>query len=515
MRSCDLIPVPHRRRAVRSRKLFDKKETMKPSLKCALFASALVLAASSPLCGAENAAAAAAASAASTPQPYIDQGLNVCSPFAMRGLSNENTVLEMTDEIDEAIDTLDNGKVEFTTPVLAGGEINVLTITPSYADRPEQACIMGYFEGDRVVPALVDHLETTKGGSPDQPVSTTKIYFRVPTVEKLFAGYASHYWKFWVSNKPMTMKIAIYRYQDKKLGTPYLGRELKVEISPKANGIGGALLFALFAYVVAALSISRNGYCNNYNFHKRLMWLVRSLYPWCLAGSSGKASLAQLQMIGFTIIIAALLFLQFLRTGVMQEISIDLLYLIGISTVGAGASQLTGSIKQNLNSPAYSYVQQLGWFTVPRKQTHYTALPSQLLLTNNRFDVYKLQMLLFSVVVAGYVIHSGASALASVVISPTILTLMGISQGVYVGGQAASDEIKSLQDTLFGMQTLQRQYYATGVPTDELQRLAAYFNAAARKAADEFGAIFERDVPEQLLTMPGFPLLEEAAAPSA
>jgi hypothetical protein len=203
----------------------------------------------------------------------------------------------------------------------------------------------------------------------------------------------------------------------------------------------------------------------------------------------------------FTLIVATLLFYQWLRTGLLQELSTDLLYLIGISTAGTAASQAAIAIRKDLDPAIYQYVQRLGWFTAPIAEMHGKGRPSGLLLTNKRFDIYKFQMLVFTFVIAAYVIASGANELGNIQISATLLTLMGMSQGAYVGGRAAADQLTPLQDQLRGMQSLQRRYRANADPrvAEELRR---QFRLAAAQAGVMFGAMFGRVLPASMLDMP-------------
>jgi hypothetical protein len=301
----------------------------------------------------------------------------------------------------------------------------------------------------------------------------------------------------------------------------HFGHSIPVGISYKKASITAALLFSVFFYLVAAFTIS---YSINKNQEilptsiSGIRLFFRKLSPWCIVGSSGKASLSQLQMLVFTLIVGTLLFYQWVRTGVLQEISTDLLYLIGISTIGAGGNEIAKSVKKNLDPEVYAYVQQLGWFTAPMENAHTAAHPSELLLTNGRFDIYKFQMLLFTTVIAGYVIASGANELGNIQISATLLTLMGMSQTVYVGGHAATDSLTPFQDQVRGMQALQQKYSDPGNPKEGQKMIVDRFRIAATLAADMFSDIYQREVPPEMLEIalvPKTPPATEKFAPAA
>lgn len=406
--------------------------------------------------------------------------------------------------IDEAVATLDNSHLALPSPSLAGGTVTYLAVAPNFVEDLDKICVLGYFELARgahkvAIPLVVDHLETIKSAHPNdetQAISTARIYFRVPRVDAFRgAGDVRESWKFWAGHQPLTLRIAAFAYGDGRRGTAYFGRDLKITVSAKRPSIVAAALFAAAFYLVAAATTRAGAGGAGWR------GAANRLLPWYITGSSGQASLSQLQMLLFTLIVSTLLFYQWLRTGLLQQLSTDLLYLIGISTAGAAASQVTASIKAELDPPIYQYAQRLGWFTAPLAGAHRQARAAELLMTGERFDIYKFQMLAFTFVVAAYVIASGADELGDIQISSTLLALMGMSQGAYVGGRAASDTLTPLQDQLRGMQDLQERYRDSADP-ELREQLRRRFREAAVQASAMFGAIFSRAIPDELLDMP-------------
>ncbi|QGZ42180.1 hypothetical protein IP92_05414 [Pseudoduganella flava] len=441
--------------------------------------------------------AAGAAAAACAAEP------DICSA-RFSGQLPLRQVAALRGPIDEAIATLDNSKISLPSPSLASGNLTYLNIWPNFVDRLDSVCVLGYFEllsgaRARVMPLVVDHVEVVKAAHPHDEtklVDTARIYFRTPAIEEFAdASAAREPWQLWRRNQSLHLKIAAFAYADGQRGTAYFGRIERIEISSKPTCIVAAVLFAATFYVIAGAAVPvPSGQAPG-----RLRWRVRlaRLLPWNI---TGRSSLAQLQMLLFTLIVATLLFYQWLRTGLLQEISTDLLYLIGISTAGAAGSQLAGAIKKDLDAPIHRYVQALGWFNAPLADAHAPGRPSELLMTNERFDIYKFQMLVFTFVIAVYVIAGGADELGNIQISATLLTLMGMSQGAYIGGRAV-DTLAPLQDQLRGMHSLQQRWLAG---TDPIVRaeLARRFHLAAAQAAAMFGSVFGRVVPDYLLEMP-------------
>ena len=196
---------------------------------------------------------------------------------------------------------------------------------------------------------------------------------------------------------------------------------------------------------------------------RRNSWLVYVLSPIRIsAGVFGEASMSQVQVLLFTFIVAGLLFQLWLRTGVLSNISEQLLILIGISAVGAGGAKFTGTIKTSLSDTTAQYLIGKGWYSWVQEPLHNHATLAKLLLTDSRLDVYKFQMAIFTVVVAFYVIWAGQTDLSQVKISETMLYLIGISQGVYVGGKAITDRTTDLESAVAKMIDLEKQIQSVG-----------------------------------------------------
>jgi len=407
-----------------------------------------------------------------------------------------------------AIAALDTVKVTLASPSLASGTVTYLSISSGFGAQPDKACVLGYFElvHNReavTVPLAIQSIEVVKGANGhdgQQSEPSTRIYFHVPAIGDFVGSRRGPWWRFWDREASLHLKIAAFTDAEGARGNVVFGRDVPVTVSNKGASIVVAVLFAAFFYLVAGAAIPPRQRSPGAP-QGRWQGAARRLLPWNITGANGQASLSQLQMLLFTLIVATLLFYQWLRTGLLQDLSTDLLYLIGISTAGTAASQVAVAVRKHLDPPVYQYVQQLGWFTAPIAEAEGKGRPSGLLLTNRRFDIYKFQMLVFTCVIAAYVVASGADELGNIHISATLLTLMGMSQGAYVGGRAAADLLTPLQDQLRGMQALQERYGAAtdAVVADELRR---QFRLAAVQAGAMFGTMFGRVLPPHMLEMP-------------
>ena len=105
-------------------------------------------------------------------------------------------------------------------------------------------------------------------------------------------------------------------------------------------------------------------------------------------------------------------------------------------------------------------------------------------MTNREFDVYKLQTLIFSGVVAAALLIGGEERLASFTVPETLLGILGLTQVVYVAGTLASppstkeldDAITSLRQTESKLQTA----VARNIDTDGDGKLPDPLPAAPR-----------------------------------
>lgn len=423
---------------------------------------------------------------------------DVCSSRFGSTVPVATQIQKLRAPVQQAVATLDNAQLTLPSPLLASGTIGYLDISPALAEQTSRICVLGYFElrlphGEvRALPLAVESVRAL-----NTTPHATRIYFRVPHLNDFSApARQENLDNWWEREHALHLMIAAFDNSAGGPGRPYFGRDLAITVSCKDASIVAACMFAVLFYVIAGLAIMRPS-----GVPKQAWRGVDRLLPWNIAGANGQASLSQLQMLVFTLIVATLLFYQWMRTGLLQEISTDLLYLIGISTAGTAATQVATSIRKDLDPAVYQYVQQLGWFTAPLANAGSRASARGLLMTNRRFDIYKFQMLVFSCVIAAYVIASGANELGNIQISATLLTLMGMSQGAYVGGRAAADTLTPLQDQLRGMQSLQQRYKACRDPEAGAE-LRRRFRLAASQAGALFSNMYGRVLPDYMLDLP-------------
>jgi hypothetical protein len=233
----------------------------------------------------------------------------------------------MRADIDQAIITLDNAKIAFSSPTLASGEINYISITPNFSDKIDSLCILGFFQiGEDALnqtePIQIDHIENFKDPAADNAAAptSTRIYFRAPLLTDFDVANKDVLWKFWARHQPVELRFAAFQYEDGKKTKTYFGHRTLVSISHTRASMMSALLFAMGAYVLAALSVTRRTQAKLEKSKSLLSGFrifMKRLTPWYVIGTSGQASLSQLQMFAFTIIVSTLLFYQWMRTGLL------------------------------------------------------------------------------------------------------------------------------------------------------------------------------------------------------
>ncbi len=171
-----------------------------------------------------------------------------------------------------------------------------------------------------------------------------------------------------------------------------------------------------------------------------LYWLTakvtnRSLNPLELSkGNGGKASLSKFQVLLFSYLIMGKLAFIVFRTGALTDLSADILLLLGISGGGAAAAKAVSVGRERLSFANWSWLVDRHWIEADPKSLE-RPMWRHLVTTGDEFDVTKLQMLGFSVVVAIALLIQSTTDFGSFTIPDTLLGVLGLSQVVYLGGK--------------------------------------------------------------------------------
>ena len=223
------------------------------------------------------------------------------------------------------------------------------------------------------------------------------------------------------------------------------------------------------------------------------------------ANTYGRASLAKLQIFGFSLIVFALLLYYQFRNGVLSGLSDDVLILLGISAVGTAGGRVTYAAKRRLSLENWVWLRRKGWLTGTEDIAR-TARWRELVIDtdNNEFDTYSFQMAIFSLVVAVALVSASWTGLSKFEIPSQLLALLGLSQFIYVGGKAIEkSSFAELDEKINALRAHEKKYQeavaAESAASDEQGKAEAIrranterdaFKTEAGQAADMFWALY-------------------------
>jgi hypothetical protein len=151
------------------------------------------------------------------------------------------------------------------------------------------------------------------------------------------------------------------------------------------------------------------------------------------AGVDGRGSISKLQILFFSLIVAGMLVYVLLRVGRLGDLSTDVLLLLGISGAGGAAVKQAAVMRRRIAAENWSWLRRQGW-QPPPVQTSWR----DLVMEGAEFDIYRFQILIFSLVVGGALLFTGLFGLADFQLPPALVGLLGLSQVVYLGGKVVS-----------------------------------------------------------------------------
>jgi len=168
-----------------------------------------------------------------------------------------------------------------------------------------------------------------------------------------------------------------------------------------------------------------------------------------IAGVSRRASLSNAQVFYFTLIVAWLALYWVLQTdGTLVPINNTVLGLLGITAIGTGASKTAAISRFRVTGPNWGWLKKKGWIRESLNKSSENTIPklSDLITSDQGFEIAKFQAVVFSAVVGMSLLISGAMVeqaadFSNFEIDTAYLTLIGISQGVYVGGKLTAPNV--------------------------------------------------------------------------
>jgi hypothetical protein len=188
------------------------------------------------------------------------------------------------------------------------------------------------------------------------------------------------------------------------------------------------------------------------------------------ANAFNKGSIQKLQVLLFTFLISGMVLSLVLTIGALADFSVTIALLLGISAVGAAVAQKTTASHDRLSFENWAWLVKKKILPI-HEEDESGPRWSDLVLTNREFDIYKLQTLIFSVVVAGALLAAGAQHLASFSVPDTLLGILGLSQVAYISGTlarpASNTELDHAIDDLRNMEVKLQTVVARNTDTDE------------------------------------------------
>ena len=201
--------------------------------------------------------------------------------------------------------------------------------------------------------------------------------------------------------------------------------------------------------------------------------------PWfsgLFIGADGDPSLSLWQTFVWTVITVWGLLYVFIVAGSLLTLTPEMMGLLGIAGTGSVLARWiatsSGSTSRLPASTGAAAVGGVGATPAPPRQHLFW----QMLSSNGSFDLLKLQLFIFTMLIAMYVVGRIADAAAFPTLDINTLLLMGVSQGVYITGKAV------------GAGTVARA-----------QALKAQFDVGAEQMANLRGALALREAEKKQL----------------
>jgi len=155
------------------------------------------------------------------------------------------------------------------------------------------------------------------------------------------------------------------------------------------------------------------------------------------AGINGLGSATNLQILFFSVIVFGVVSYIWMMTGHLTGLSTTVVLLMGISGIGATAATGADLSKNRLSFDNWAWLINRGWLPPGGVAEVNAAKWKDIFTTNGSFDVYRFQMICFSVVVGISLIGVGTQVndLTSFEVPDALLGILGLSQVVYVAGK--------------------------------------------------------------------------------
>lgn len=148
-----------------------------------------------------------------------------------------------------------------------------------------------------------------------------------------------------------------------------------------------------------------------------------------------QGSLPKFQILFFVLIVVfSLAYLVFWR-GALTDLSETVVYLLGIPALGTLGAQITTVTRDRMSAENWAWLVNRGVLPINEVGAGDPPRWSDLVMSGSELDLTKMQALLFSFVVGYSMVDMGPSGLAKFAVPPALLSILGLSQVVFVGGR--------------------------------------------------------------------------------
>jgi Skp family chaperone for outer membrane proteins len=186
------------------------------------------------------------------------------------------------------------------------------------------------------------------------------------------------------------------------------------------------LAFVLPWFIAAFIAVYRRGIQANQTRYQA--WKAQLNPIWFVSGKYGGASLSLAQILLWTILVFSASFYVWTVSGKLLAITNDVLVLLGIAGGTSVVAKIASSAKEEKGQTlAGETVQEPKWL--------------DLIQTEGRPDLYKFQMALFTLLAVVFVSGKIYGTLEFPELPAGLLTLIGISNGVYLAAKATTKTV--------------------------------------------------------------------------
>ena len=284
-----------------------------------------------------------------------------------------------------------------------------------------------------------------------------------------------------------------------------------------------AVIYLLIGYCVA--SVSRQWH------HQRIVLNPLKV----VAGSNRVASWSTLQILFFTFIVLWLSVYWLLKHKGLVDLQGDLAILLGIAGAGTVLGKATDNTRSMLSQVNFSWIKSKKWIDRDLIKGGLGARKPRLfdlITTDGKFDTARFQAVGFTLIIGIALLLEGITAdmeggdkVFSFSIGQTYLALIGVSQGIYVGGKfSQKDNTKQLDQKLDQVREKEQAFKTSvsvhpawkehsGSRQEQPKQLFDLARESARQEYSEFMNVAE-EAANLVSEMSGKPISESAVRPS-